>query len=389
MSFCKTGKKRDEIRKELVKLRKKDFTFESGRILGSMCTQPNSIAKEAYNLFLETNLGDPDLFPGTKKIESKIVEMLLDLMHAPKKNAMGLITSGGTEGNITAMRVAREISGKNEILLSESAHFSFQKIASLMNMKLIPIQLNKQYCIDMQKLKKHLIKNNNVAAVVGVAGSTELGTVDNIPVLSEMCEDEHIFLHIDAAFGGFVIPFLKELEFDIPDFDFKLDGVDSIEIDAHKMGCSVIPMGTLLIRNKHWLEEINVESPCVSTEKQASILGTRPGAAVAAAYAVMNYLGKDGYKKIVKNCMDTTRYAAQRIKEINLELVTEPTMNVLGIKFRNASEVVRELSERGWKVGKMRRIGCIRLVLMPHVTKNIIDQFIPDLRKVCKKFEEI
>ncbi|EMR73067.1 PLP-dependent enzyme, glutamate decarboxylase [Thermoplasmatales archaeon SCGC AB-539-N05] len=216
-----------------------------------------------------------------------------------------------------------------------------------------------------------------------------MGTIDDIPALSETCKDEHVFLHIDAAFGGFVIPFLKELGFDVPDFDFKLDGVDSIEIDAHKMGCSVIPMGTLLIRNKHWLEEINVESPCVSTEKQTSILGTRPGAAVAAAYAVMNYLGKEGYKKIVKNCMDTTYYAAQRIKEINLELVAEPTINVLGIKFRNASEVVRELSERGWKVGKMRRIGCIRLVLMPHITKNIIDQFIPDLRKVCKKLEEI
>jgi tyrosine decarboxylase/aspartate 1-decarboxylase len=378
--------KHNKILKELQNYKEKDFTFSSGRVLGSMCTQPYNIAKEAYIKFLETNLGDPELFPGTKEIELKLISFISNLLNAPK-TATGLIGSGGTESNITAIWLAKNLSGKKEVIIPKSAHFSLKKIASLMDIKLVTIPLNKNYCMDISNIKKN--NSKNAAAIVGIAGSTELGTIDPIPDLSEICRDEDIFLHIDAAFGGFVIPFLKELGHDVPDFDFSLKGVSSISIDAHKMGSSAIPLGALIIRDNKWLDKISVETPYISHKRQTGLLATRSGGPVAAAYAVTKFLGRDGYKDLVKRCMNTTEYTVKKINDLGLSLVVQPTMNVLGVKLKNPSKMVIKLKELGWKVNKMDRLSAIRIVLMPHVTKEIIDDFIPDLEKTCKDVGEL
>ena len=377
---------KNEILKELDKIREKDYTFASGRILGSMCTQPHPIAKEAYIKFLETNLGDPELFPGSKDLESKLISFILDILNAPK-SATGLIGSGGTESNITAIWLAKNITGKKEIIIPESAHFSFEKIKSLMDIKLTIIPLTNQYFIDVDDIRKKI--NNDTAAIVGIAGSTELGTIDPISELNDICNDENIFLHIDAAFGGFVIPFLKELGFEVSDFDFKLKNVSSISIDSHKMGYSAIPLGILLIRNEKWLDEISIETPYISSKRQVGILATRSGGPVAAAYAVTKLLGNNGYKNLVERCMNTTKYTQEKIEDLGLNLLIKPTMNVLGIKLKNPAKVVKNLTGYGWKVNKMDRLSAIRIVLMPHVTKEIIDDFIPILEKVCKETGEI
>ncbi len=378
--------KRNRILKELDFFQERDFCFSSGHILGSMCTQPHPIAREVYLRFLETNLGDPELCPGTKEIESRFLRFIADLLHAPK-TAAGQIVSGGTEGNITAMWLAKQLSGKKEIVLPVSAHFSFQKIASLVGMTLVEIPLTKDYVMDLSSLKKNIGKNT--AAVVGLAGSTELGTIDPLPEISTFCSDEQVFFHVDAAFGGFVIPFLKRLDYDVPDFDFRLKGVSTISIDSHKMGYAAIPLGTLMIREKQWLESISVESPYISSEKQAGILGTRSGAPVAAAYAVAQYLGYEGYTDMVRSCMEVTAYTKRRINELGLELVMKPTMNVLGVKLKKPGNVVKKLSEKGWRVNKVERLSCIRLVLMPQITKEIIDEFIPVLRTTCEEVGEL
>lgn len=379
-------KKHKTIIKELEKYQNKDFSFSSGHILGSMCTQPHNIAKEVYLKFLETNLGDPELFQGTKEIETKYISFISNLLNAPQKST-GLISSGGTESNIIAIWLAKNLSENKEIIIPKSAHFSFEKIASMMDIKLISIPLDKNYCMDISNIRKKI--NKKTAAIVGIAGSTELGTIDPIDELSEICKDENIFLHIDAAFGGFVIPFLKELGYKVKDFDFTLKGVSSISIDAHKMGCAAIPLGTLIIKKKKWIDDISVKTHYVSGNKQTGILATRSGGPVAAAYAVTKYLGKNGYKNLVNKCMNVTKYTEKKINNLGLKLIIEPTMNVLGIKLKNPENVVKKLQNLGWMVNKMDRLSSIRIVIMPHVTKEIIDNFIPDLEKVCKDSGEL
>lgn len=379
-------KKQEKIFIELKKLKDNDFSFLKGQILGSMCTQPHPIAKKAYIDFLETNLGDPELFPGTKEIESRLITYILDLLNAPK-NSTGLIGSGGTESNINAIWFIKNLSRKKEIIIPESAHFSFEKIKSLMDIDIITAPLDKNYLIDISKVRKKI--NKNTAAIIGIAGSTELGTIDPISELSDICFDEKIFLHVDAAFGGFIIPFMRKLGHSLPEFDFKLQGVSSISIDPHKMGCSTIPIGVLVVKNKNWLNNISINTTYISSKKQAGILATRSGGPVAAAYAAIKYLGEEGYKDIVKKCINNTNFLVKEINEIGLELVTKPILNVIGIKLKDPLKVVNELTKLGWKVNKMDRLSAIRIVLMPHVSKKIINKFIPDLKKVCQKTGEI
>jgi len=87
--------------------------------------------------------------------------------------------------------------------------------------------------------------------------------------------------------------------------------------------------------------------------------------------------------------MDVTRYTEKRIEELGLRLVMKPTMNVLGVKLKKPGLVVKKLSENGWRVNKVERLSCIRLVLMPQITKQIIDEFIPVLQKACQEVGEL
>ncbi|MCD6236753.1 MAG: tyrosine decarboxylase MfnA, partial [Thermoplasmata archaeon] len=303
------------------------------------------------------------------------------------KNAGGQIVSGGTEGNLVAILAAKHLTGKTEIVVPKHAHFSFSKIANMMNLKLKVVDTSNTHTLEVGKLKN--VISDKTAAVVAVAGSTELGAIDPIQEIAELCDEEQVFLHVDAAFGGFAIPFLKDLGYDLPDFDFVVRGVSTVSLDAHKMGCSAIPLGIVVARDKEWFEEMSIDAPYVSRRRQSSLLGTRSGGPVAAAYAVISHLGREGYQKIARRCMETTYYTEQRLREIGLTTVIEPVLNVLGVRVNNLNEVIRGLLEKGWHVNPVERLSCFRMVIMPHITKQIIDEFIPDLETVCKKVGEI
>lgn len=372
-----------QIMQELEKAKNTDFHFSDGRILSSMYTTPHDIAKIAHSMFIETNLGNPGLYPGTKRLENEIIKMLGNLLHG---NPHGFIVNGGTEANITALWIAKKLTKKNEVIFPKSAHFSFQKAVDLMGLKPIEIELNENYQINIDNVEDKL--SENTMAVVGVAGTTELGVIDPIEKLSEICDDNYFF-HVDAAFGGFVIPFLKELGIDIPKFDFELKGINTLTIDPHKMGMSTIPAGAILIREKEHAENISVSSPYLTIAEHTTLSGTRNSAAVASTYAVMRLLGREGYKKVVKDCMEATKYLILKLEEIGLVTVIKPTMNVVGINMKNPEEVKKKLDKLGWKLSLAECPKCLRIVIMPHVTTEVIDRLIPDLKHVCLEINEI
>ncbi len=365
---------------ELKKIRDKDFTFPSSRILGSMCTSPHPLAQQAAALYMETNMGDPELFLGTKELEQRVLHMTADLLHAPPTYG-GLFLSGGTESNLTALYMARSLSHKKEIIIPRSAHFSLQKAASLLQLKLRSVP-TKKYQMDIHKIPKLI--NDNTAGVVAVAGTTGLGIIDPIPDIADFCQDEKLFFHVDAAFGGFIIPFLQKNGYSLPQFDFELPGVSSISLDPHKMGCSVIPSGLFIIRNKKWFDAISVDTPYISAKKQASLSGTRPGASVAATYAVMRHLGQEGYIKMAKRCIDLTLYTKKSLQKSGFSLITEPPLNILGIQVPKPYQVSQKLKKKGWSISYNAQLHCLRLVIMPHIKKRLIDQFITDLQEVIK-----
>jgi len=306
--------------------------------------------------------------------------MIADLLHAPLHYG-GLFLSGGTESNLTALYIARSLSRKKEIIIPQSAHFSLQKAASILQLKLRSVS-TKKHQMDITKIPQ--LVNKNTAGVVAVAGTTGLGIIDPIPDIADFCQDEKLFFHVDAAFGGYIIPFLQRQGYTVPQCDFTLPGVSSISLDPHKMGCSIIPSGILMIRKKKWLDTISVETPYISAKKQASLSGTRPGASVAATYAVMRHLGQEGYMKIAKRCIELTTYTKKILKKTGFTLITDPPLNILGIQVTNPYQVSQKLKKKGWSISYNAQLHCLRLVIMPHIKKRLIDQFITDLQEVTK-----
>lgn len=382
-SMARTGVEWKKVYEELKRARDRDYHFLDGKVLGSMCTAPHPVARRAHMMFIETNLGNPGLYPGTEEIARKTMRMLGSLLH---HKGYGHILSGGTEANITALWLARKLSKKSEVIFSENAHFSFLKASDLLGLKPVIVPLNKRYETDVDQIKIKF--SNDTAAVVSSAGTTELGLVDDVETLSELCEDK-CFLHVDAAFGGFVLPFLKELGYNVPRFDFELKGVSTLTVDPHKMGLSTIPAGALLVRESKWFNAIAVPSPYLTAEYQTSLAGTRCSAAVAATYAVMRVLGTEGYLRVVRRCMSTTYYLAEEMKRMGIYPVVEPKMNILGLKLRRPERVYEKLDRAGWKVSIGTHPKCLRIVMMPHVTKKVIDRFLPALKKACRECGEV
>ena len=376
-----TGLSEKEIRNILNGSKEQDLKYE--RVLSSMCSYPHRIAVQAHMQFIESNMGDFGLFQGTCNLEKEVLSMLSHLLHHP--DASGYTTTGGTESNIQAIRSMRNLflersnCDKPNIVVPDSAHFSFDKVSDILDVELRKASLDEDLRVSIDSVNS-LIDENTIG-LVGIAGSTEFGQVDPIDKLSEIALKNNIFLHIDAAFGGFVLPFLEE----VYEFDFLLPGVTSIAIDPHKMGLSTIPSGVLLFRSFDFLESLKADTPYLTVSTQYTLTGTRSGAAVAATYAVMNFLGKEGYRKMVSQCMELTHYLLKKLADIDVYPLIEPVMNVVALQVPKPDIVRSKLAkEFNWQVSITQNPHGLRLVIMPHVTFEMIDSFVQDLKQVLQ-----
>jgi tyrosine decarboxylase/aspartate 1-decarboxylase len=366
------------ILKELEDAAQKNVPY--ARVLSSMCTTPHPISLKAHCDFLVSNLGDPKLFPGTESLERACIGMLGELLHLP--SAAGYLSTGGTESNIQALRTARQLKavdpGRANIVLPESAHYSFDKAAQLLGVRLKRAPLDDDLKANVDAMAGLIDKNT--IALVAVAGTTEFGQVDPVPAISKLAVEEDIFLHVDAAFGGFVIPFLDDPSKYM--FDFELPGVMSVAIDPHKMGMSVIPSGGLLYRDERLMRSLEISAEYLTSQVQSSLAGTRSGASAAATYAVMRHLGKEGYRLIVKKCMDNTMLLHKKMSAAGLEPVIRPVLNIATFKAPDAQTVRKRLCDMGWYVSTTSGPEALRMVVMPHVTEEVIEAFVADLKKI-------
>lgn len=378
------GTNSTEIFEELKLYGEKDVPY--ARVLSSMCTVPHPVAVRAHNDFIVSNLGDPKLFPGAAAIERKCIDMLGGLLHL--KEAAGYITTGGTESNLQAMRTAiryREARdgkpldrARANIIVPDSAHYSFEKASQLLGVSIRRAPLDEEMKADAGSIKE--LVDDHTIALVAIAGTTEFGQVDPIPEIAKIAIADDIYLHVDAAFGGFVIPFLKNAS--KLKYDFEIPGVMSVTIDPHKMGLSTIPSGGILYRNEAVMKLLEIHAQYLTSFVQSSLAGTRTGSSAAATYAVMRYLGREGYEAVVSRCMDDTYFLYDKLKRIGLEPALDPVMNIVTFKMDDPVKVRKRLCDRQWYISTTGQPRALRMVVMPHVTESVIEGFIKDLKDV-------
>ena len=336
------------------------------RVLTSMCTEPHPEARAAAERFLATNPGDPGTYETVADLEDRAVEMLGTVAGLP--DPAGYITSGGTEANIQAVRIARNRADTQNpnIVAPSSAHFSFRKAAEVLGVELrtAPVE---DYRADTDAMQELI--DEDTAALVAVAGSTEYGVVDPIPEIADLAADADALCHVDAAWGGFYLPFADY------QWHFGHADIDTMTIDPHKVGRAAVPAGGLLARSERLFDDLAIDTPYLESTSQITLTGTRSGAGVASAVAAMEALWPAGYQQQYDRAMDNAEWVADALETRGHD-VFGPELPLVTADL--SVPMTDELRERGWRVSKTGA-GELRIVCMPHVTRSMLRSFVADL----------
>jgi len=339
---------------------------EFERVLSSMCTRPHPAARRAAERFLATNPGDPGTYESVADLEDRAVDQLGRVTGHP--DPAGYITSGGTEANIQAVRVARNRADTADpnVVVPTSAHFSFWKAAELLDVQLRTAPTT-GHRADTEAVAE--LVDDDTVCVVAVAGSTEYGYVDPVPALADLAHDAGALCHVDAAWGGFALPFTDH------EWHFGHADVDTMTIDPHKLGRAAVPAGGLLARSRDLLDELAIETPYLESRSQVSLTGTRSGAGVASAVAAMDELWPEGYREQFRVGMDNAEWLADQLAARGHDVV-EPELPLVAADL--SVPMTDQLRDRGWRVATTGDDE-LRVVCMPHVTRSVLRSFVADL----------
>ncbi|AZH24652.1 tyrosine decarboxylase MfnA [Haloplanus aerogenes] len=340
-------------------------TFD--RVLSSMCTRPHPAARAAAERFLATNPGDPETYRSVAGLEQDVVDRLGEVTGLDSPH--GYVASGGTEANIQAMRAARnrtEAADPN-VVAPESVHFSFQKAAEVLgvDLRITPVDTDRRADPDAMAD----VVDADTALIVGIAGTTEYGRVDPIPALADLAADADALLHVDAAWGGFALPFTDH------EWNFSHAAVDTMTIDPHKLGQAAVPAGGFLAREGATMDALAVETPYLESTSQATLTGTRSGAGVASAAAALDELWPAGYRQAYERAQANAEWVAAALTDRGFDVI-DPVLPLVAVDL--PEPLFDALTERGWRLARTAR-GELRIVCMPHVTREMLTAFVRDL----------
>ena len=351
-----------------------------------------AIADRAYASFSSANALNTDAFPSLRTMQAEVVSIVQSWVQAPPSSA-GFMTSGGTESILMAVKAARE-RGRREsgitnpnIVLPISAHAAFDKAAYYFGLECRRAPVDQTWRAIPAALDE-LIDDNTVL-LVGSAPQYPQGVIDPIAAIAALGQQRQINVHVDACMGGVTLPYLERLGETIPPWDFRLEGVTSISIDLHKYGYTAKGASVIIYRDK-----VQRSYQTFVTDKwlggvygSSGMLGTKSGGPIAAAWAVMHYLGDDGYLRLTSDARTTCLQLAEAISKIpELEIRAWPASTLVSFgvadsaaSILNVDDVATCIRQRNWyldRQGPPPSLHCT--VHAGH--RTTIDEFISDLR---------
>ena len=317
------GRSHEDILAELHSMaEREDASWENGKVSGSMyCGDKEHYAylDEAFSLFGHMNALQRDVCPSSTRFEGEMIAMGLDLMHADQitdTTPGGLVTSGGSGSILHAMLAYREAGSARgitqwNVVKPETAHPAFDKACHLLGIELRIAAVDPTTVQADVDAVSALIDANTVA-IIGSACNYGYGTIDPIAELAALALQRNVGMHVDGCLGGFILPFGEMLGFPIPVFDFRIPGVTTISADTHKYGYGLKGTSLLLFRDQSLRNGQYFFQTAWSGGKYCSpgIDGSRSSGLLAASWASMVHLGREGYLKYAKAIFETA-YAMQ------------------------------------------------------------------------------
>jgi glutamate/tyrosine decarboxylase-like PLP-dependent enzyme len=393
------GISREEALGLLRSMRGNDQKWQRGRMFGFIYyanQEVESIAREAYSEYLVENALSPFSFPSLLKMETEVLSMTASLLYGP--DAVGSLTSGGSESIFMAMKTARDWARQTkpqatqpEMIMPITAHPAFNKAAHYLGIKAVLVPITSDCKVDIAAVRK--VITPNTIMLVGTAVTYPHGVIDPIEQLSDIALEHRLWLHTDACLGGWIIPFLEKEGYPIAPFDFRLAGVCSISADIHKYG--YIPKGAsaLLYRNadfrKHqFFAYADWPGGVYGTP---TVAGARSGGAMASAWAVLHFLGEEGFRRLARQAMSATQRMIEGIQQIpNLYVLGQPDATVFAIASEriNVYDLRILLKQRGWHVEAQQLPPSLHFTISP-IHAEIVDEFLADLRAASAEASNI
>jgi sphinganine-1-phosphate aldolase len=355
-----------------------------------------AVVREAYCMFMSENALSAAAFPSLERMEQDVVGAAIGLLHGPA-SAAGSITSGGTESIILAVKAARRRAAdrlgdgrRGEILLARTAHPAFDKAADLMGLDVVRVPTGADRRAEPRVFGDAV--TDRTVLMAASAPSLPFGLIDPVEELSEVAMRHDVWLHVDACIGGFIAPFARRLGYSIPRFDFSLPGVRSISADLHKFGYAAKGASTILYRRRsdHGLQSFRFYDWPKGRYDTATLLGTRSGGAIAAAWAIIHYLGETGYLELTDRVMKLRdRFVAGILAIDGLSLVARPHLSVLAYTSPSydIAAVGDQLQLRGWYVSRTADPPGIHQTINP-VHEGAIDDYVADLAAAAREVKQ-
>ena len=386
-----TGESFDDVIAALEEFRSGDVRWRDGRAFTlAYNAGPDvlAVAEEAYRRFATENGLNTHAFPSLQRIQSEVVAIVADWLQGGS-DAAGFITSGGTESLLLAVKGSRE-RGRSErnittpnVVLPTSAHAAFEKACHYFGVESRRVPVRADWRADVAAMEAAI--DENTVMLVASAPQYPQGVIDPVAEIAALADHRDINCHVDACMGGVTLTYLARLGYPIPAWNFEVPGVTSISVDLHKYGYSAKGCGVLVHRSK----ALRAHHTYVTTNwlggmyGSSGVLGTKGGGPWAAAWAVLHYLGDEGYLRVTaeaRRAFDTLTAAIESIPE--LELRARPDSTLLAFGGRDGLDVFAvadELWRHGWYVDRQGPPDSLHCTVNA-VHSTVIDEFIVALR---------
>ncbi|MBK8563758.1 MAG: aspartate aminotransferase family protein [Saprospiraceae bacterium] len=393
MEIPKQGQSKAEILQAMQAVKAGDTDWLQGKTWSLQYyidEEHHEVLKAAHQLYFSENYINPFLFKSILKMEKEVVAMVANMLHGPA-SAVGTMTSGGTESILLAMYAYREWARKHrpsikvpEIVAPSTLHPAFDKAAHYFGLVLRKAKVQSTQAADVEAMGKLITKNTIL--LLASAPSFAHGVLDPIPAIGNLAEKHGLFFHVDACVGGFMLPWVEKLGKQLPAWDFRVPAVTSMSGDLHKFGFGAKGASVVLYRNAQVFEH----QIFVNTEYSggifatATMLGSRPGGAVAAAWAGLQHLGQEGYLKNAKAMLEATDLLRAGLVALpDIEIIGKPCMNILAFSTKNNKPdiyvIADFMEEKGWVVDRQQLPPSIHLTVFPY-NIPVIGQYLADLK---------
>ena len=382
-----------------------DRMWETGKCSGTMYCGDHEhyeFMGRAFELFAHVNALQRDMCPSMTKFEGEIIAMTLDLLHADAVTGTepaGLVTSGGSGSILHSVLAYRELArdqraiDQPNFLKPETAHPAFDKACHLLGVECRHIPVDpKTTLADVDAMAAAI--DGNTIAMVGSACNYGYGTIDPITEMSDLALARGIGLHVDGCLGGFILPWGQELGYDIPVFDFRVPGVTSISADTHKYGYGFKGTSVLAFRDKALRNGQYFFITDWTGGKYASpgIEGSRSGGLLAATWAAMVSMGRDGYLRYARQIFETA-FAMQDAVRSHPELRIMGANPTFCFSFTSDAFDIYHINDfmrtKGWRFNGQQYPNAIHMaVTRPQTQPGLLDAFTRDLAEAVQYAHE-